>query len=85
MLNKQALGRLLARISNADRLLQHIVDSHTTREDIGAVAKKAEVKTVVLTYFTPGDDPALTDETWIEPVKTSFSGRVIAGKDLMEV
>ncbi len=85
VLNRQALSALMARVPNADRLVQHIVDSHTTREDLGVVAKKAGVGTLVLTHFVPADDPSITDEMWVEPVKANFSGRIIAGKDLMEV
>ncbi len=85
VINKQALARLLARVPNADRLIEHIVASHTTREDVGLVAKKAGVKTLVLNHFVPADDASITDEMWVEPAKAVFSGRVIAGRDLMEV
>ena len=85
VINKEALSRLMARVPNADRLVRHIVDSHTTREDLGVVARKAGVKTLVLTHFVPSDDPSITDDMWIEPVRANFSGRIIAGKDLMEV
>lgn len=36
VINRQALSRLMARVPNADRLVRHIVDSHTTREDLGS-------------------------------------------------
>jgi ribonuclease BN (tRNA processing enzyme) len=85
VLNRQALAALMARVPNADRLVQHIVDSHTTREDLGVVAKKAGVGTLILTHFVPADDPSITEEMWVDPVKPNFSGSVIAGKDLMEV
>lgn len=85
VLNKQALAKLMVRIPNADRLVRHIVDSHTTREDLGIVARKAGVKTLVLTHFVPSDDTSITDEMWVEPVKANFAGQVIAGRDLMEI
>ena len=85
VINKQALSALMARVPNAERLVGHIVDSHTTREDLGIVAKKAGVGTLVLTHYVPVDDPSITDEMWIDPVKANFSGRIIAGKDLMEI
>ncbi len=85
VINREALSRLMARVPNADRLVGHIVDSHTTRQDVGLVAKKAGVKKLVLTHFVPADDPSLTDDTWIDPVKANFDGDVIAGRDLMEV
>jgi hypothetical protein len=33
----------------------------------------------------PVDDPSLTDEIWIEGAQKYFKGKVIAGKDLMEI
>jgi len=85
VIHKPSLARLLARIPNADRLLEHIVASHTTHIDVGKVAKEAGVKTLVLTHFVPVDDPTLTDEMWIEGARTQFDGKIIAGKDLMEI
>ena len=43
------------------------------------------MKTLVLTHFVPSDDPSLNDEMWIEGAKTHFDGKVIVGKDLMEI
>ncbi len=85
VIHKPSLARLMARIPNADRLVDHIVASHTTHTDVGKVAKEAGVKTLVLTHFVPSDDPSLTDEMWMEGAKTYFDGKVIVGKDLMEI
>ena len=85
VLHRQSLAKLMARIPNADRLVQHIVDSHTTVEDVGEVARKAGVKTLVLTHFVPADDPSITEEMWREPIKARFSGEVIVGRDLLEI
>ena len=85
VIHKPSLAKLLSRIPNADRLLEHIVGSHTTHIDVGKVAKEAGVKTLVLTHFVPTDDSSLTDEMWMEGVKTHFEGKVIVGKDLMEI
>ena len=85
VIHKPSLARLMARIPNADRLVEHIVASHTTHIDVGKVAKAAGVKTLVLTHFVPSDDPSLTDEIWIEGAKTHFDGKIIVGKDLMEI
>ena len=85
VIHKPSLARLMARIPNADRLVDHIVASHTTHTDVGRAAKEAGVKTLVLTHFVPSDDPTLTDEMWLEGARSHFSGRVIVGKDLMEL
>lgn len=79
------LDKLLARVPNAPVLRQHMIDSHTLPEDVGRVAAEAQVKTLVLSHFVPGDDPSITDEMWIEGVRKHFDGRIIVGKDLMEI
>jgi ribonuclease BN (tRNA processing enzyme) len=85
VIHKPSLAKLVARYPNADKLLQHIVASHTTHEDVGKVAKAARVKTLVLSHIVPCDDPSVTDEMWIEGARTHFDGKVIVGKDLMEL
>jgi ribonuclease BN (tRNA processing enzyme) len=85
VIHKPSLTRLMARIPNADRLVEHIVASHTTHIDVGKVAKAACVKTLVLNHYVPKDDPSITDEIWIEGARTHFDGKIIAGKDLMEI
>lgn len=85
VIHKPSLARLLSRIPNADRLLEHIVASHTTHEDVGKVARDAGVKTLVLTHFVPVDDPSLNDDLWTEGARKYFDGKIIAGKDLMEL
>jgi ribonuclease BN (tRNA processing enzyme) len=76
---------LIARLPNAKRLREHLMAAHTLPEDVGKIAAEARVKTVVLTHFVPGDDPSITDEQWSEGVRKHFHGRVIVGRDLMEV
>lgn len=85
VIHKQALGRLIARVPNADRLLEHIVACHTTVEDLGKIANACGVKKVVLTHFVPSDDPKVTDDMWRDPVAKEFKGEIIVGKDLLEV
>jgi ribonuclease BN (tRNA processing enzyme) len=76
---------LLKRVPNAGRLREHLLVSHTVPEDVGRVAAAAGVKTLVLSHFVPGDDPSITDEQWSAGVRKHFSGRIIVGKDLMEI
>jgi ribonuclease BN (tRNA processing enzyme) len=85
VIHKQALGRLMARVPNADRLIEHIVASHTTTEDVGKVAKACGVKKLVLTHFVPSDDPAVTEAMWREPAAKEFKGEIVVGRDLLEV
>ena len=85
VIHKPSLARLIAKVPNADKLLEHIVASHTTHDDVGKVAKAAGVKTLVLSHIVPSDDTSVTDEMWIEGAKAHFDGKVIVGKDLMEI
>ncbi|MCX5810836.1 MAG: MBL fold metallo-hydrolase [Proteobacteria bacterium] len=85
VIHKQSLARLMARIPNADRLVEHIVACHTTVEDVGKVAKACGVKKLVLTHFVPSDDLTLTDEMWRGPAAKEFNGEIVVGKDLLEI
>jgi ribonuclease BN (tRNA processing enzyme) len=80
-----AIEKLIRQNAGAKRLREHLLASHTSTEDVGRVAAQAGVKTVVLTHLVPGDDPSLTDDQWAEGVRKYFNGRIIIGRDLMEV
>jgi ribonuclease BN (tRNA processing enzyme) len=54
-------------------------------EDVGRIASAAKVKTLVLNHFVPPDDTTVTDQLWIDAVKTNFSGNIIVGKDLLQL
>jgi ribonuclease BN (tRNA processing enzyme) len=79
------LDRLLSRNPNAPTLRKHLIDSHTTTEQLGHVAAEAGVKTLVLSHFVPGDDSSITDAMWIEDVRKNFSGEIVVGRDLMTI
>ena len=76
---------LVSRLPNAKRLREHLMAAHTLPEDVGRVAAQAGVKTLVLSHFVPGDDASITDDQWSEGVRKHFNGRVIVGKDLLEI
>ena len=80
-----AIEALVRRLPNARRLREHLMAAHTLPEDVGKIAAQAEVKTLVLTHFVPGDDATITDEQWAEGVRKNFKGRIVVGKDLMEI
>jgi ribonuclease BN (tRNA processing enzyme) len=61
------------------------MDSHTTLEDAGKIATRAGVKTLVLSHFVPAETPAVTDEQWLEGARQHFSGRIVVGRDLLEL
>jgi ribonuclease BN (tRNA processing enzyme) len=79
------VDRLVARVPNAAALKQSIMSHHTTAEDAGRVAQAAGVKILVLSHLVPPDDPSITEQMWIDAARMHFRGRVIVGKDLLEI
>ena len=80
-----AIDRLAARVPTATTLKKHLLASHTTAEDCGRVAAAAGVKTLVLSHFVPADDPLVPEQAWVEAARKHFSGRIIFGRDLLEI
>jgi ribonuclease BN (tRNA processing enzyme) len=80
-----AVDRLAARVPSATTLKKHLIASHTSVEDAGRVAQAAGVKMLVLSHLIPADDPAITEEMWIDAARVGFRGPVIVGKDLLEL
>ena len=63
--------------------IRHMVEEHLTPRQIGTMAARAGVKTVILSHLTPrpgSDDYA----PWADEVRKHFSGQVLVAKDLME-
>jgi ribonuclease BN (tRNA processing enzyme) len=80
-----ALDRLAAGVPNGAALKRSILSHHTPVEEAGRVARAAGVKRLVLSHFVPADDPAVTDQMWLEAAHVHFPGDVILGKDLLEI
>jgi ribonuclease BN (tRNA processing enzyme) len=79
------VDRLVAGVPNAATLKQSIMSHHTSAEDAGRVAKKAGVRTLVLSHFVPPEDPEITDRMWIDAASAHFDGKIVVGKDLLEL
>jgi ribonuclease BN (tRNA processing enzyme) len=80
-----AIDRLVARVPNAAALKASILAHQTSAEDAGRIAQAAGVKTLVLSHFVPADDPTVTEALWAEAAQRRFRGRVIVGRDLLEI
>jgi ribonuclease BN (tRNA processing enzyme) len=80
-----AVDQLVLKTKNGATLKKHLLAAHTTTEDVGRIAAAANVKTLVLSHFVPGDFPDITDDDWTRDVKKNYSGRIVVGKDLMEI
>ena len=79
-----AVDRLVIKTKNGATLKKHLLESHTTTEDVGRIAAAAGVKVLVLSHFVPGDLD-VTDDEWMADVKKHFSGRIVVAKDLMQL
>jgi ribonuclease BN (tRNA processing enzyme) len=80
-----AIDRLVADVPNAQNLRESILSHHATAEDAGRVAQAAGVKTLVLSHLVPAEDPAVTDQMWIDAARLHFAGPVLVGKDFLEI
>jgi ribonuclease BN (tRNA processing enzyme) len=80
-----AVDELVLRTKNGATLKKHLLESHTSTEDVGRIAAAANVKVLVLSHFVPGDFPNLSDDDWTRDVKKNYSGRIVVAKDLMEL
>lgn len=74
------------RIANVDwdSMRNHMFRSHTSVDDVGAVAEAAGVKTLVLSHLVPGE-AEVPECAWLDPVRKKFSGTVLLGFDLMDI
>lgn len=77
-----AVDNMAKRRPNATKLIASIKSHHTSAEEVGRIANAARVKNLILNHFVPPDDKSLTDQMWIDAVRTNFSGNIIVGKDL---
>jgi ribonuclease BN (tRNA processing enzyme) len=80
-----ALEALVRRRPNAATLMAHLTASHTLAADVGRIASAANVKTLVLNHFVPADDKSLTPQMWIDAVRPTFAGAIIAARDGLEI
>ncbi len=67
---------------DADKLYEHIMNSHTKPEDAGRIAQEAGVKTLVFAHISPVP-PQVTEMQYIEKARTTFKGEIIVAHDLM--
>ncbi|MGH7911033.1 MAG: MBL fold metallo-hydrolase [Candidatus Dormibacteraceae bacterium] len=77
-----AIAATAARYGAATRLREHLAASHTSVADVGAIAQRAGVRTLVLSHFVP-TDADIADQVWHEQASQGFDGEVIVGRDLL--
>ncbi|MDQ2972173.1 MAG: MBL fold metallo-hydrolase, partial [Pseudomonadota bacterium] len=84
VIDQQAIDAVVKNESQATRLRAHLLAAHTPMSQVGQIATRAGVKTLVLNHFVPGAPP-IPDRVWYDAVKPHFSGKLIIGRDLMEL
>ena len=62
-------------------IVDHLVNAHTTIQDVGPIADRAGVPTLVLHHYVPGNG---TRETWMQ-AQATYSGQLVVGEDLMQI
>lgn len=67
-------------------VVRHILASHTDAPDVGRVAAAAGVGMLVLSHYVPTEGPGTpSEDDWIAAVRRQFKGKIVAGRDLMEI
>ncbi|HEY2590075.1 MAG TPA: gamma subclass chorismate mutase AroQ [Steroidobacteraceae bacterium] len=61
----------------------HMLNEHVTPDDVGEMAARARVKTLVLTHLAP-NAPGTDMTIFTGPIAKHFAGTVIPGRDLLE-
>jgi len=62
-----------------DALRAHLLSAHTAVDQVGGIAERAGVKTLVLNHFVPGNATAAE----LLPAQHGFSGRLVISEDLL--
>ena len=61
--------------------LVNVKDYHSTPEDVGTLAQKANVKKLILNHFVP---PVFDEKSLKSEISQYYEGEIIVGKDLDE-
>ncbi|MEU0650489.1 MBL fold metallo-hydrolase [Streptomyces umbrinus] len=61
-----------------ESIIQHLLTAHTTIEEVGPIAERAGVGTLVLNHLVPADAP----DRIFRRAQDGFSGRLVVGHDL---
>ena len=80
---KPAIEQMLAKRQYVPPfLLKFLMTGHSEVADVGRIAQRAGVKTLVLSHLLPGDEN-IPDDVWKSEAAKAFSGRIIVAHDRM--
>ena len=83
---EEALPALMARVGNgSEKLLQHMLRSHTFAHDAATLATRANVGALALVHLVPADDPNYTKQDWIDAVADNWKGPLFIGSDGLRI
>ena len=77
------LAPRLGGMPNWPAVRHHLARAHSTPEQVGEIATRAGVRTLVLSHLVPGD-LAPTEDEWEARVRPHFAGEIVCGVDLDE-
>jgi len=83
---ENALEALFKRVGNGDdRLMKHLLRSHTKAEDVARIATQAKVKALALYHLIPSDDPDFSNDDWLNAIQPHWDGTLHIGTDGMRI
>ena len=68
-----------------DRLLRHVLRSHTDAADAARIAHRAGVAALALNHLVPSHEPGVTMADWRAAAEPHFGGRLHVGEDGMVI
>lgn len=78
-----AIGNLVLG-NNGLSIRDHLMKSHTSVTDVGAIAERAGVPRLVLSHLTPSSD-VVSHDIWESNARHGYHGDVIVGEDLLVI
>ena len=82
----EGLEALVKRVGNGDdRLMHHLLRSHTLAQDAARLASMAGVRALALNHLVPSDDPDFTEDHWRAAVEPHWSGTFHLGHDGLRI
>ncbi|MEP5761297.1 MAG: MBL fold metallo-hydrolase [Litoreibacter sp.] len=83
---ESALPALMERVGNgSEKLMEHMLRSHSFAHDAARTAKNADVKCLTLSHLVPSDDPDYGIRDWQEAVAPVWDGPLIVGHDGVKI
>lgn len=82
----EGLEALVARVGNGDdRLMRHLLRSHTLASDAARTATEAGARALALHHLIPSDDPGFGPADWHRAVAPHWSGPLHLGRDGLRI